>query len=132
MGWGQGRLRNNAPTLATLSLANCVTFLGPRYKAPQTTWPEATEICLFPVLEVRSLQSLWTEPCSPWGPQSRGFLASLASGRWCVCVCVCSVPQSCSILWDPLDCSPPGSSVHGVFRARILECVAISFSRASS
>ena len=33
---------------------------------------------------------------------------------------------------QPLDCSPPGSSVHGVFQARILEWVAISFSRGSS
>ena len=34
-------------------------------------------------------------------------------------------------LWDPTDCSPPGSSVHGVFKARILEWVAISSSRGS-
>ena len=33
---------------------------------------------------------------------------------------------------DPMDCSPPGSSVHGVFQVRILEWVAISFSRLSS
>ena len=33
---------------------------------------------------------------------------------------------------DPLDCSPPGSSIHGIFQARILEWVAISFSRGSS
>ena len=33
---------------------------------------------------------------------------------------------------DPMDCSPPGSSVHGVFQARILEWLAISFSRRSS
>ena len=33
---------------------------------------------------------------------------------------------------DPMDCSQPGSSVHGIFQARILECVAISFSRGSS
>ena len=33
---------------------------------------------------------------------------------------------------DPMDCSPPGSSVHGIFQARILERVAISFSRESS
>ena len=43
----------------------------------------------------------------------------------------CSVAQSCPILCDPMDCSPPGSSVHGVF-ARILERVAISSSRGSS
>ena len=35
-------------------------------------------------------------------------------------------------LWDPTDCSPPGSSVHGISQARILECVATSFSRESS
>ena len=33
---------------------------------------------------------------------------------------------------DPIDCSPPGSSVHGISQARILEWVAISFSRGSS
>ena len=42
------------------------------------------------------------------------------------------VSQSCPILWDPMDCSPPGSSVHGIFQARVLEWVAISFSRGSS
>ena len=40
--------------------------------------------------------------------------------------------QSCLTLWDPLDCSPPDSSVHGILQARILEWVAISFSRGSS
>ena len=33
-----------------------------------------------------------------------------------------SVAQSCPILCDPVDCSPPGSSVHGTLQARILEC----------
>ena len=42
------------------------------------------------------------------------------------------VAQSCPTLCDPMDCSLPGSSVHGIFQARVLECVAISFSRASS
>ena len=35
-------------------------------------------------------------------------------------------------LFNPMDCSPPGSSVHGIFQARVLEWVAISFSRGSS
>ena len=38
------------------------------------------------------------------------------------------VAQSCLTLCDPMDCSLPGSSVHGIFQARILEWVAISFS----
>ena len=42
------------------------------------------------------------------------------------------VAQSCPILCYPMDCSPPGSSVHGILQARVLEWVAISFSRGSS
>ena len=42
------------------------------------------------------------------------------------------VTQSCPTLCDPMDCSLPGFSVHGIFQARILEWVAISFSRGSS
>ena len=49
----------------------------------------------------------------------------------CVCVCVL-VTQSCPALCDPMDCSPPGSSVHKIFQARILEWVTISFSKGSS
>ena len=42
------------------------------------------------------------------------------------------VAQSCLTLGGPMDCSPPGSSVHGILRARVLEWVAIPFSRGSS
>ena len=42
------------------------------------------------------------------------------------------VTQLCPTLCDSMDCSPPGSSVHGVFQARILEWAAIPFSRGSS
>ena len=42
------------------------------------------------------------------------------------------VAQSCPTLCDPMDCSPPGSSVHGIFQARVLERVAISFSNHAS
>ena len=42
------------------------------------------------------------------------------------------VAQSCPTLCNPMDCSLPGSSVHGIFQARVLEWVAISFSRGSS
>ena len=50
----------------------------------------------------------------------------------CVCVCVWSVAQSYATLCGPMDCHPPGSSAHGVFRAGILEYGAISYSRGSS
>ena len=47
------------------------------------------------------------------------------------CMCAKSL-QSCLTLGDSMDCIPPGSSVHGILRARILERVAISSSRRSS
>ena len=51
----------------------------------------------------------------------------------CVCVCVCAeLLQSCLILCNPMDCGPPGSSVHGILQARILEWVAMPSSRRSS
>ena len=46
--------------------------------------------------------------------------------------CRCLVAQLCLTLWDRMDCSAPGSSVHGLFQVRIPEWVAISFSRESS
>ena len=42
------------------------------------------------------------------------------------------VTQSCPTLCDPMDCSLSDSSVHGIFQARVLEWIAISFSRGSS
>ena len=47
------------------------------------------------------------------------------------CLCVCAQSLSHVQLCNPIDCSLPGSSVHGIFPARILEWVAISFSRES-
>ena len=46
--------------------------------------------------------------------------------------CESEVAQSCPTLCNPMDCSLPGSSVHGIFQAIVLEWIAISFSRGSS
>ena len=51
------------------------------------------------------------------------------SARVCVGGCVSAPSQSCLTLYDPMDCSPPGSSVHGILQARVLEWGAISSSR---
>ena len=55
------------------------------------------------------------------------------SNVYCVdhCCCFCLVTKSCLTLCDLMDCSPSGSSVHGISQARILEWVAIPFSRGS-
>ena len=47
-------------------------------------------------------------------------------------LCVCLVAQAYPTLWDPTDCSPPGSSVHGILQARILEWVTFPFFGGSS
>ena len=44
----------------------------------------------------------------------------------------CLIAQSCPILCDPMDCSPPGSSVHGILQARILEWAAMPSFQGSS
>ena len=49
----------------------------------------------------------------------------------CVCVWVLSCPVSLT-LWDPMDCSPLGCSVHGIFQAKTLEWVTISYFRVYS
>ena len=49
----------------------------------------------------------------------------------CMCVCVYSGAELCPTLCKPMDCSPLGSSVHGILPARILEWVAMPSSKGS-
>ena len=66
---------------------------------------------------------------SPWDSPGKN------TGVGCHCLLQCmkvkrenEVTQSCPTLRDPMDCSPPGSSIHGIFQARVLEWGAIAFS----
>ena len=73
--------------------------------------------------------SQWKEDaCSPClkGDIRRGPPGAGVNKPWS------EVAQSCLTLCNPVDCSLPGSSVHGILQARILEWVTISFSRGSS
>ena len=72
----------------------------------------------------------WTEESGrlePLGSQSQTGLSMQPHTRMYLCLCA----QSCTIIFNPLDYSPPSSSVHGISQARILEWIAVSFSRAS-
>ena len=86
-----------------------------------------------------ALNSSTAPQCLSKDPSSvqhkRPFRAESLTSRltpWPQLPCESEVAQSCPTLCDPVDCSPPGSSIHGILQARILEWVAISFSRGSS
>ena len=71
---------------------------------------------------------------SPLAPPSLGF-SRQDTGVGCHFLLQCmqvksesEVAQLCPTLSDPMDCSLPGSSFHGIFQARVLECGAIAFS----
>ena len=76
----------------------------------------------------------------PGGPVIKNPPSNAGDEVWCLVkklrshttVCLLKSLQSCTILCDPLDCNLPGFSVHGVLPARILEWVAMPFSRGSS
>ena len=81
------------------------------------------------------LYSRWNSKCDEWNSETSG--KQMNSVCVCVCVCVCAcvyvqLLQSCLTLGNPLDCSVPGSSVHGILQARILHWVAMISSRESS
>ena len=71
----------------------------------------------------------------PW-TEEPGRLQSMRSQRighdWATELNWSEVAQPCPTLCNPMDCSLPGSSIHGIFQARVLEWVAISCSRGSS
>ena len=86
--------------------------------------------CCCQVASVVSVQPIdGSPPGSPW--DSPGKNTGVGCHVLLRCMKVKSeseVAQSCPTLSDPMDCSPPGSSVHGVFQARVLEWGAIAFS----
>ena len=79
-------------------------------------------------------------PCSPYwsavphwkGKENLCWLLRVLRRSGHRAYCCCSVAKPRPSHWDPMDCGPPGSSDHGVLQARILEWVAIPFSRGSS
>ena len=67
-------------------------------------------------------------PC-PWDPPGKNIGVGCHFHLQCMKVkSESEVAQSCLALLDPMDCSLPGSSIHGIFQARVLEWAAIAFS----
>ena len=79
-----------------------------------------------------------TCPCHyfQWGTDEQGYLDSGPNLRWplgLLCIPLYALrAQSCLTLCNPMDCSPPGSPVHGLLQARILDWVGLPFSRVLS
>ena len=71
----------------------------------------------------------WETPCKLRSPPSSAHLQVTPSEGWEKVKVESLSPVH---LWDPMDCSPPGSSVHGITQVRILEWAALHFSRGSS
>ena len=71
-------------------------------------------------------------PGKTWWPKGHGGLELVPfHGFKSMCVCA-KMLQSCLTLWDPMGCSPTGSSVHGILQTRIVEWAAMPSSRGSS
>ena len=77
-----------------------------------------------------SLGLSWPSFYSVWSQLIMLYAWNIPSALCPLCVRA-QLPQSCLTLGKPMDCSPPGSFVHGILQARILDWVAISCSRGS-
>ena len=89
---------------------------------------------LWPLAPTSIQSEVSASPALTRDPASYGMvniIISLAKCHPCACVHAKSL-QLCPPLFYPMDCSLPGSSVHGILQARILEWVVISFPKASS
>ena len=100
--------KSHITTAAAKSLQSCPTLCDPRDGSPPASTVPG-------ILQARTLEWVAISFSNEW--------------KWKVKVeSESEVIQSCPTLLDPMDCSPPGSSVHGIFQARELEWGAIAFS----
>ena len=124
--------RKELDTTEWLSLSLCTRqhllctlsffIFSPKYMADHSDFL-GWEKPLVPTISVVFLgYSKWPRSQEPMGKDEKVL-------TW---VCASSVIQSCLTLCDPLDCSPPASSIHGIFQAGIQEWFAVSSSRGSS
>ena len=109
-----------------------LTFLGVQKPASKPSLKELLLLLLSRFSRVRLLQPHRRQPTRlPRPGDSPGKNTGVGCHFLLQCVKLKSeseAAQSCLALRDPVDCSPPGSSAHGIFQARVLEWVAIAFS----
>ena len=83
---------------------------------------------------MKEMQEMWVQSLDqddPLEEEMEYFIFNLLSIKFSMCVNA-KLLQLCLNLCNPMECNPPDSSVHGIIQERVLEWVAISFSRGSS
>ena len=142
--WGAGKWNLDKWPVTSLELAILLVtcpYQDIEGQADKLIWQSFLDSLLFYYICAQSLQSCPTlcDPMDhgPPGSSVRGILQartlewvaiSFSSDKvWSEWREWSEVAQSCPTLCDPMDCSLPGSSVHGIFQVRVLEWVAISF-----
>ena len=121
------------PTCPLLHLWNLGHLTGCSLKVASSIW--STVLLSLTILwcALSTLRSIRYISMPTLGANIQLLLDSASSqyltSNFTACVHAHSVAQSCLTLWDPMDCSLPGSIVRGIILARILEWVVISFSR---
>ena len=118
--------------IGSTTLEDCETFSCP-------CWNSCLKLpsCMRPLLVLRKYPACHpTEPVSLLSFQSSKWLTLKSTQKYSLRLTharrMLLVTQSFPTLHNPMDCSPPYSSVHGIFQARILEWLTIPFSRGSS
>ena len=112
-------------------LLHCRQILDRIWALPlRLSWERIRLQCRRPGLDPRLGKIPWRRERLPtpafWPGESHGLYSLKVKAEQS------EVAQSCPTPCDPVDCSPPGSSVRGIFQAIVLEWTAISFSRGSS
>ena len=115
------RVRIMAPYRVRIMASSLTGYIGYQLKTvPVAVAAKSLQSCATPQTAAHQAPRPWDSPGKSTGVGCH-FLLQCMKGKW---------KWSCSVvltLSDPMDCSPPGSSIHGIFQARVLEWGAIAF-----
>ena len=115
----------SVPALTVLTLVPTIMWpVGSYFPPLSICFLLVNEVCIPPLYRV--IRTELSRQSSDYSNHHSGQQAATIKDQ------LSKAAQSCLTLCNPMDCSLPGSSVHGIFQARVLEWVAISFSRGSS
>ena len=112
--------------LCQKTYSNCITTLNKNFKKMSRTSHGKLFLSFF-----KNWSIVYLQCCVSFWCTTKWF-SFIFRVCVCVCVCACACAKSCAALCNSLDCTLPGSSVHGIFQVTIQEWVATSCSKGSS